>query len=114
MKIINKVENAYCRQWVKELTEQAIQNSNLDCTKVVIDEFDFDKRISLKINDKEYTIKILDFIPLDRDTTGRVCRAIYSYTLFMMVEEEDGSGHGEEIDHNTLMIAWKNKENSKV
>ena len=108
MRIINKVDNANCKQWVRELTKQAIQNSKLDCTKVVIEEFDFSERIFLKINETEYTIRIWDFNPLNRDKKGDVCRAIVTYTLFMMVEEEDGGGYGEEIDYNTLMIAWKN------
>lgn len=108
MRIFNKVDNANCRQWVKELTKQAIQNSKLDCSKVVIEEFDFSERIFLRINETEYTIRIWDFHPLDNDKKGHVCRAIIAYTLFMMVKEEDGSGYGEEIDHNALMIVWKN------
>ena len=108
MKIINKVDNTNCRQWVGELTKQAIQNSKLDCTEVVIEEFDFSERIFLKINETEYTIRIWDFNPLNRDKKGDICRAIATYTLFMMVEEEDGGSYGEEIDYNTLMIAWKN------
>lgn len=106
MRIINKVDNANCRQWVKELTKQAIQNSKLDCSKVVIEEFDFSKRIFLKINGAEYTIKILEFLPLDCNKKGHICRAIISYTLFMIIEEEDGSDHSEEIDYNVLKITW--------
>lgn len=108
MKIINKVDNTNCRQWVGELTKQAIQNSKLDCTEVVIEEFDFSERIFLKINETEYTIRIWDFNPLNRDKKGDICSAIVSYTLFMTVEEEDGGSYGEEIEYNTLMIAWKN------
>ena len=107
MRIINKEDNEYCKQWVKELTKQAVQNSKLDCTKVVIEEFDGD-RIFLKINEREYTIRIWDIHPLERDRKGHVCRATISYTLFMMVKEEDGNGHGEEIAHNDLMIVWEN------
>ena len=108
MRIFNKVDNTNCKQWVKELTKQAIQNSKLDCTKVVIEEFDCSDRIFLKINEIDYTIRIWDLHPLDRDKKGHICRAIVSYTLFIMIEEEDGSCHGEEIDNNSLMIVWKN------
>lgn len=108
MKIINKVDNANCRQWVGELTKQAIQNSRLVCTEVVIEEFDFSDRIFLKINEADFTIRIWDIHLLDSDKEAHIFRAIVSYTLFIMIKEDDGSGHGEVIDHNSLTIVWRN------
>ena len=77
-----------------------------DCTEVIIEEYEFSKRVTLEINGADYTIRIWDFHPLDNDKKGHVCRAVVSYTLFMMAKKEDGSVHREEIDNNSLMITW--------
>lgn len=105
MRIINKVDVAACRQWIRELTKQAVKASGMVCDKVVIDGYEYGRRVFFKANGQEYTIRIWDFCPVDYNN-GR-CRAIITYTLFLDVEDEDGGGHGEEIDSGGVMIAWK-------
>lgn len=119
MRIINKVNIPQCRQWVKELTKQAIQIAKLDCNKIVIEEFDGD-RICFRDIENEYIIRVWDFYPLDFDKQVRACRAFITYTLYIMVEKIGGNNceniqgaiprtsHGEMIERGALGIVWKN------
>ena len=107
MRIINKVDNTNCRQWIRELTKQAVQASEIVCNRIVIDDYEYGERIFFKTNGQEYTIRIWDWYPLQYDDKGHSCRAFVTYTLFVDVEDDDGGSHGEVVDENALMIAWK-------
>lgn len=109
MKIINKVENPICRKWVGELTRQIVQNLKMESQKVIIEEFDGD-RVYLKIDGAEYDIRMWDFNVLSQDERNHSCVAFVTYTLFLIVEDEDeeGCSHGEEVEDSALMIKWKN------
>ena len=82
MRIINKLDGAGCGKGVEELTKQVIQNSKLDCTEVIIEDYEFAKRVTLEIDEADYTIRIWNFHPLDNDKNGHICRAVISYTLW--------------------------------
>lgn len=107
MRIINKVDIAACRQWIRELTKQAVQASGIVCNRIVIDGYEYGERIFFKANGQEYTIRIWDWNPLQYDNKGHACRAFITYTLFLDVEDDDGGSHGEEVEDSALMIKWK-------
>lgn len=107
MRIINKVDDASYVQWVKEFVRQVIQVSGIECKKVIIEDIEWSKRIFLEIDGEEYTIRTWDFLPLEHDEQGYPCAEIIQYTLFKIVEDDDGS-HGEEVCDGNLMIKWKN------
>lgn len=112
MKIINKVTDESYIQWIEQFVKTVLERAELKCREVVITDIEHSKRIYLEIDGKEYDIRTWNFEPVNHDTNGDTCAENVRYTLFKMVSNGDGSGHGEEVDERTLRIEWKN-ENQK-
>ena len=108
MKIINKVRDEGYIQWVEEFANQIIQQSKLQCNEVVIEDIEYSKHIYLSIDGNEYDIRTWNFYPDEKDDKGHTCAEKVGYTLFRIVDDGDGSGHGEEICKGSLRIEWKN------
>ena len=107
MKIINKVENPNFTQWIEKFVKRVIKKSKLPCEEVIIDDVD-DKRIYLSVDGEEYNIRTWNYRPTKKDEEDRPCAEMVDYTLFKMVDDDDGGGHGEEICNGSLRIEWKN------
>ena len=108
MEIINNVkDNEDYVQWIEKFVMDVINESGLNCNKIVIDDIEPDKRIFLIVDSEEYDIRTWNFRPAKNDKNGQTCAEMVEYTLFKMVSDEHGS-HGEEVDEGRLMIAWKN------
>lgn len=107
MKIINKVDDPNYIQWIEKFVTQIIQEPMLSCEEVVIDDVD-DKHIYLSVDGEEYAIRTWNFRTVKKDEEKRPCAEMVDYTLFKMVDDDDGGGHGEEICKGLLRIEWKN------
>lgn len=106
--IINKVNDPNYIQWIEKFVTRVITKSKLSCEEVTIEDVEDDKRIYLNIDEEEYAIRTWNFRPVKLDEEKRPCAEIVDYTLFKMVDDGDGSGHGEEICNGSLRIEWKN------
>lgn len=108
MNIINKVKEESYIQWIENFVKRVIDTSGIECNEVVIVDIEFSKRIFITIDGKDYDIRTWNFHTIAVDEKGDSCAEIVRYTLFKMIWNEDGSGHGEEINNGTLRIQWKN------
>ena len=109
MKITSKIENNNYTQWITGFIESIINNVDLKCNEVIIDEVD-DRRMWLVIDGMDYTVRTWNFEPIAYDTEDRPCAERVDYTLFRDVPDENGGGHGEEVCHGVEIIRWDNDE----
>lgn len=109
MKVVNKVTEESYVQWIEKFVRHVLYKENLTCKEVIIEDIDFDKRIFLNIDGEEYDIRTWNFKPLDTDENGETCAETVDYTLFKMVVDNDGNGHGEEIGDGKFIIEWINE-----
>lgn len=107
MKITSKIENNNYTQWITGFIESIINNVDLKCNEVIIDEVD-DRRMWLVIDGMDYTVRTWSFEPIAYDSEDRTCAEIVNYTLFKDVPDGDGGGHGEEVCHGVEVIRWDN------
>ena len=84
MKITSNIENSNYTQWITGFVESVINQSDLKCDEVVIDEVD-DKRMWLVIDGAEYTIRTWNFEPVTYDLQGRTCAERVDFTLFKTI-----------------------------
>lgn len=108
MKIINNVTNPGYVQWISDFVCEVVKDSKLKCKEVVIEDIEESKRIFILIDGIEYDIRTWNFVPCAADENGLTCAEIVSYTLFEMVWDEDGNGHGIEISNRWKRIDWVN------
>ena len=109
MKITSNIENSNYTQWITGFVESVINQADLKCNEVVIDEVDND-RIWLTIDGTEYIIRTWNFEPVTYDLQGRTCGERVDYTLFKDVSDGNGGGHGEEVCRGVEIIRWDNDE----
>ena len=109
MNLINKVTEESYVQWIERFVVNVINKAKLNCNEVVIDDIEFSKRIFLTIDAKEYDIRTWNFNSVSEDKNGKTCAEIVDYTLFKMVMDNNGNGHGEEVGEGRLNIEWKNE-----
>lgn len=107
VKITNKVNDPNYIQWIEKFVTQIIRESMLSCEEIIIDDVD-DKRIYLDVDGEEYNIRTWNFHSVKKDEKDRTCAEMVDYSLYKMIDDGDGSGHGEEICNGSLMIEWKN------
>lgn len=112
-KIINNVTEEGYIQWIENFVREVISKANLKCQEVVIEDIEWSKRIFLKIDGEDYTIRTWNFHVVEYDENNVPCAEIVDYTLYKMVYEYDengeiSSGHGEEIDEDRIVIVWDN------
>lgn len=108
MKIINKVTEEGYIQWIEDFVSRVIKKAKLKCQEVVIEDIEWSKRVFLKIDGEDYDIRTWNFHPIKQDSNGKTCAEIVRYTLFKMIWNGDGTGHGEEVSEGHLEIEWKN------
>lgn len=111
MKITSKVTDIAYTQWVEQFVQEVLEESGLCGEEVVIMDIEPDKRIFITVDGLPHDIRTWGFIPVETDENGKPCAEDVQYTLFQMVEDEDGGGHGDEVDSGTLKIEWTNEEN---
>ena len=109
MKLINKVTEESYIQWIEQFVMDVVNKAKLSCKEVVIDDIEFSKRIFLTIDGEEYDIRTWNFHPVSADENGETCAEIVDYTLFKMVMDNNGGGHGEEANEGRLRIEWENE-----
>lgn len=108
MKIINKTTDETYIQWVESFVKEVITRVNISCNEVIIEDIEHSKRIFLTIDGEEYDIRTWNFRPAKKDKSGEVCAEMVEYTLFKMIMENNGNGHGEIVDEGLLKIEWEN------
>lgn len=109
MKITSNIENSNYTQWITGFMESVINQADLKCNEIVIDEVD-DDRMWLIIDGAEYAIRTWNFEPVGYDSQGRPCAERVDYTLFKDVSDGNGGGHSEEVCHGVEIIRWDNDE----
>ena len=107
MKIINKVTNENYNQWIEKFVADVLKSAKVSCEEVIIEDIEPSKRIELSIEGKEYSLRTWSFHPVDKDSDGNSCAEMVQYTLYEMVEDNNGS-HGNEVDFGLIRIEWKN------
>lgn len=108
VKIMNKVTDKSYIQWIKKFVRDVIYHAGITCNEVIIEDIEHSKRIFLIIDGEEYDIRTWNFRPAKKDKSGEVCAEMVEYTLFKMIMESNGNGHGEIVDEGLLRIEWKN------
>lgn len=108
MKIINKVNDHNYIQWIEKFVTQVIEKSKLACEEVVIDDIEDSKRIYLIVDGEEYAIRTWNFHSVKKDEKDRTCAEMVDYSLYRIIDDGNGSGHGEDVSKGLLMIEWKN------
>lgn len=103
MKITSNIENSNYTQWITGFVESVINQADLKCDEVVIDEID-DDRMWFTIDGSEYIIRTWNFEPVTYDLQGRPCAERVEYTLFKYVSNM------EEICRGIEIIRWDNDE----
>jgi hypothetical protein len=107
MKIINKVTETSYIQWIEGFVKAVLDKAKIQCNEVTIEDIEFSKRIFLTIDGEEYDIRTWSFSPTGTDANGETCSENVVYTLYKMVDDNDGS-HGEDIAEGYVGIEWKN------
>lgn len=108
MKIFNKVGDPDYIEWIEKFVTQVIRKSKLACEEVVIDDIEDSKRIYLIVDGEEYAIRTWNFHSVKKDEKDRTYAEMVDYSLYKMIDDGDGGGHGEEICRGSLRIEWKN------
>ena len=110
MKIINKVNDESYIQWIEKFVVDVLKSARakVKCKEVVIEDIEPSRNISLSIDGKEYVIRTWNYHPIGTDLNGNTCAEDVEYTLYEMVEDEDGA-HGNEVDFGLIRITWRNE-----
>ena len=108
MNLINNATEESYTQWIEKFLTYVLNKGNVDCKEVIIEDIEFSKRVFLVVDGEEYDIRTWNFHPVDCDKNGKTCAEMVEYTLFKMVMDEDGNGHGEKVIEGRLRIEWKN------
>ena len=109
MNLINKVTEESYAQWIEKFVIDVLNKCNVECNEVIIEDIEFSKRVFLVVDGEEYDIRTWNFHPVSEDKNGKTCAEIVDYTLFKMVMDNNGNGHGEEVGEGRLNIEWKNE-----
>lgn len=86
-------------RWIEEFVCKVLENANIKFDTVEIEDIEIDKRIFIKVNDIEYTIRTWIFHPVGTDLQGIPCCELVDYSLFKS---------GEEIAEGKIEIQWEN------
>lgn len=115
MKIINKVTNEAYIQWIEKFVADVLKSARakVKCEEVIIEDVEPSRNISLSLDGKEYVIRTWNFHSVGTNLNGNTCAEDVEYTLYEMVEDEDG-GHGNEVDFGLIRITWINEEDLKM
>lgn len=114
-KIINKVNDESYIQWIEKFVTDVLKSARrkVKCEEVVIEDIEPSRNISLSLDGKEYVIRTWNFHQIGTDVNGNTCAENVEYTLYEMVEGEDGV-HGNEVDFGLIRITWINEEDLKM
>lgn len=107
MKIINKVMNEDYVQWIEKFVKRVLKHAYVKCDEVIIEDIEPSKRIFLLVDDKEYDIRTWNYHVVRHDTHSLPCAERVQYTLFKIVNDDNGS-HGEIVDEDWTQIEWVN------
>ena len=115
MKIINKVNDESYVQWIEKFVADVLKSARrkVKCEEVVIEDIEPSRNILLSLDGKEYVIRTWNFHQIGTDLHGNTCAEDVEYTLYEMVEDEDGA-HGKEVDFGLIRITWINEEDLKM
>ncbi len=106
MAIINKVTEKSYVKWIEEFVCKVIEHANINFDKVEIEYIEFDKRIFIKVDGVDYTIRTWNFHPIGTDFQGIPCCELVEYSLF---SESLGFASAKEVDKGEIEIQWENE-----
>ena len=108
--ITNNVKDGAYIQWIEGFVSSVLNNAEIECSAVSIDDIEPSKRIYLTVDGRtDYTIRTGDYTPIHYDDKGNPDSENIRYTLFKSVKDELGS-HGEEVEKGIIPICWDNEE----
>lgn len=107
--ITNNIKARAYVQWLEGFVSSVLNNAEIECSEVSIDDVEPSKRIYLTVDGTDYTIRTWDYTPIHYDDKRNPDYENIRYTLFKSVEDELGS-HGEEVEKGIIPIYWDNEE----
>lgn len=107
MKIINKVTNEDYIQWIEDFVIKVLKHASIKYDETVIYDIEPSNRIFIFVDDKEYDIRTWNYHVVKYDNNNIPCAENVEYTLFEIVQDDDGS-HGEIVDEGRIRIEWVN------
>ena len=99
MSVINRITEQSYVKWMEEFVCRVLENANIKFDIVEIEDVEINKRIFIKVDDIEYTIRTWNFHPVGTDLQGIPCCELVDYSLFKS---------GEEIAEGKIEIQWEN------
>ena len=106
--IILGVSIVGCKNHDAELHKQSEEENIIQTDENIMQE----KEHTIDVSDgviEESSMSKTEITLLDKEQKDlQVLISMLTLNSYHFGEEEDGNGYGEEIDHNALMIVWKN------
>lgn len=95
--IINKTENSYLDKLIEKVLRKTSNKKEHGLDKdISIVDYDLD-RVYLECNNKEFSLRTWNIVDEGEKTKVQ-------WTLFVMIYEENGDGHGEELSFGVSVI----------
>lgn len=105
MMIINKITEESYVKWIEEFVCKVLENANIEFYIAEIEDIETNKRIFIKVDDKDYIIRTWNFHPVGTDFQGITCCELVEYSLFF---ESLDFVSGKEVDKGKIEIQWEN------
>lgn len=107
MKVVNKIADENYVQWIEKFTIDVLNFAGMEYEELIIDDIEPSRRIFIFVDSEEYTIRTWNYYAVEYDNDDNPCSEIVEYTLYKIVEDDDGS-HGESVDDGRIKIEWLN------
>ena len=107
-RIVNKVVDENYIQWIEKFVDTVLLLAEISYEEVIIKSVEQSKRIFLFVDGQDYIIRTWNFIPFNHDEDEKTNAETVVYTLYMSVEDKEGS-YGEEIHSGNALIEWENE-----
>ena len=119
MRIIDNVKRPGFTQWCPDFVKRVIESTHMIICGNRVDTVEIteitDKRIYLSISGLPFIIRTWNYIPCEKDRSGKTCGERVDFTLFFAGEEytfPNGlkSGNGVPMTSGALKIKWSNSD----
>ena len=81
-KVIDSIQDPNYRQWVGSFVQKVLRKGKIDVDTVEIYDVDGGKRIFIRMEGREYTIRLWECQPTMYDSSNKVCGENIRYALY--------------------------------